>query len=156
TITQPLSNPVGSSASSVFTISTPNAGTHSLSASYAAQNGFGESSATGSLTVNQAIPTITWPTPAAISYGTPLGSIQLNATADVTGTFDYTPASGTVLSGGTQTLLAVFTPTDSANYSSAKATVSITVNPVSQIITFSAIPNHTYGDSPFSISANSS
>jgi len=155
-ITQPLSNPVGTSASSVFTISTPSTGTHSLSTSYAAQNGFGASSATGSLTVDKAIPTITWQTPAAITYGTALSSIQLNAIADVAGTFDYTPAVGTVLSAGTQTLLAVFTPVDSADYSSAQANVSITVNPASQTITFGAIPNHTYGDPPFTISANSS
>jgi hypothetical protein len=34
-----------------------------------------------SLTVNQAKPTITWAKPAAIVYGTALDSTQLNATA---------------------------------------------------------------------------
>ena len=45
-------------------------------------------------------PVITWPTPAAITYGTPLSTTQLNATASyngktVPGTFSYSP--GTVL-----------------------------------------------------------
>ena len=46
---------------------------------------------------------ITWPAPAGIPYGTALGATQLNATSPVAGTFVYTPASGTVLSGGAQT-----------------------------------------------------
>ena len=48
-----------------------------------------------SLTVTaKQIPIITWPTPAAITYGTPLSATQLNATASVPGTFVYTPAAG--------------------------------------------------------------
>ena len=44
---------------------------------------------------------ITWPTPAAIIYGTALSATQLNATAERSpGTFVYTPASGTVLNAG--------------------------------------------------------
>jgi hypothetical protein len=47
-------------------------------------------------------PVITWATPAAISYGTPLSATQLNATANVPGTFGYYPLTGTVLAVGTQ------------------------------------------------------
>ena len=57
-------------------------------------------------------PAISWRAPAAISYGTALSSTQLNATANMAGTFTYTPAAGTVLKAGTQTLAVVFTPTD--------------------------------------------
>ena len=65
----------------------------------------------------KATPTITWPTPADITYGTALGATQLNATASVPGTFVYTPAAGTVLNAGRgQTLSVTFTPTDAANY----------------------------------------
>jgi YVTN family beta-propeller protein len=86
--------------------------------------------ATGSvsLTVNKAAPSITWTTPAAITYGTPLSAAQLNATASVPGTFAYLPVAGTVLGAGTQTLTATFTPTDTTDYSIATATVSLTVN----------------------------
>ena len=71
------------------------------------------------------VPTITWNTPAAISYGTALSSTQLSATANVPGTFVYTPAAGTVLKAGKQTLSAVFTPTDTKTYSAATASVQL-------------------------------
>ncbi|HXI30968.1 MAG TPA: hypothetical protein VNG89_21175, partial [Vicinamibacterales bacterium] len=75
----------------------------------------------------KATPTITWPAPAAIITGAPLGSAQLNATASVPGTFVYTPASGTVLTLGTHTLTASFTPTDTSNYVATTTTVDIAV-----------------------------
>src|SRR5208283_3340402 len=43
------------------------------------------------------------------------------------GTFTYTPPSGTVLSVGTHTLSTTFTPTNTANYTTASANVSINV-----------------------------
>ena len=81
-------------------------------------------------------PTITWNTPAAISYGTALSSTQLNATANVPGTFVYTPAAGTVLKAGTQKLSATFTPTDTKTYSTAAASVQLTVNQATPAITW--------------------
>jgi len=41
------------------------------------------------LAIKQVTPAVTWPTPAAITYGTPLSSTQLSATANVAGTFIY-------------------------------------------------------------------
>ncbi len=79
------------------------------------------------LTVNQAVPLLTWPTPAAISYGTPLSSTQLDATANVAGAFAYTPGAGTILPGGTQTLSVLFTPTDTTDYTTASASVLLLV-----------------------------
>jgi hypothetical protein len=64
-----------------------------------------------------------------------LSSTQLNATASVAGTFTYTPAAGTVLKPGTQTLSAVFTPTNTT-YSAATATVQLTVNQGTPVITW--------------------
>ncbi len=81
-------------------------------------------------------PTITWATPAAITYGTALSSTQLNATASVPGTFTYTPAVTTVLNAGSQTLSASFTPADTAKYNSASGTVSLTVNKATPTITW--------------------
>src|SRR4029450_8473427 len=58
--------------------------------------------------------------PADIVAGTALGATQLNATANVAGSFLYTPPSGTVLSvGAGQTLSTSFTPTVTANYNAA-------------------------------------
>ena len=53
------------------------------------------------LTVSKATPSITWPTPATITYGTTLSGTQLNATVAgaVAGTLVYTPASGALLGG---------------------------------------------------------
>ena len=66
--------------------------------------------------MSKATPAITWPAPAAITYGTALSATQLNATAGGgAGTFVYTPAAGTVLNAGAaQTLSVTFTPTDTA------------------------------------------
>jgi hypothetical protein len=82
----------------------------------------------GTLTVTQATPSITWATPAAITYGTALSATQLDATTSVAGTFVYTPAAGTVLKAGSQTLSVTFTPTDTTDYTTATKTVTLTVN----------------------------
>lgn len=73
-------------------------------------------------------PTISWSTPAPITNPTPLGSAQLDASANVPGTFAYDPPAGTVLDAGTHTLSATFTPADSTAYNNATASVAITVN----------------------------
>ena len=83
--------------------------------------------ATASVSVSQPTPTITWLTPAAITYGTALSSMQLNATSSMGGTFSYTPAAGTVLSAGQHQLSVTFTPTDK-NYPSSTGSISLNVN----------------------------
>jgi uncharacterized repeat protein (TIGR01451 family) len=90
---------------------------------------------TGTLTVagqtvsvfQRAFPVITWANPADIVYGTALDGTQLNATANVPGTFTYTPPAGTVLGKGTHTLHVDFTPTDTVNYDPTSKDVSIKV-----------------------------
>jgi hypothetical protein len=94
---------------------------------------------TNDVDVDRAAPTITWPTPADINFGTALSSVQLNATASalyngtptaVPGTFAYTPAAGTKLNvGQNQTLNLLFTPTDGVNYVTAVKAVQINVLP---------------------------
>ena len=83
-------------------------------------------------------PSITWPAPPAITYGTPLSVTQLNATASVPGTFTYSPAAGTILTVGTQTLTATFTPTDTTDYTTATATVPLTVNKATPVVSWPA------------------
>jgi hypothetical protein len=72
-------------------------------------------------------PTITWVNPVDIGIGTALSDMQLNATASVDGTFSYSPEARTVLARGTWTLSVAFMPTDSLNYTTATASVLITV-----------------------------
>jgi Bacterial Ig-like domain (group 3)/NHL repeat len=99
-------------------------------------------SASVTLQVNAATPKITWAKPAAITYGTALSSKQLDATTTVAGTFTYSPAAGTLLGGGTQTLSVTFTPTNTTDYTTATDSVTITVNKATSttVITSSA-PN---------------
>jgi uncharacterized delta-60 repeat protein len=89
-----------------------------------------QDSTTGILVINKATPVIRWNNPASIVYGTPLGSTQLNATANTPGTFTYNPPAGTVLNVGPHQLSVTFTPTDTNNYTTAQASVTLTVDPV--------------------------
>lgn len=85
-------------------------------------------SATVSITVLKATPTIVWNTPADIFVGTLLGAPQLNATASVPGSFIYSPPAGTLLPAGSGQVLAVnFTPTETRNYNTARGSVPINV-----------------------------
>jgi streptogramin lyase len=92
---------------------------------------FYQGSATGTLVIAKANPesNIVWLPLAPITYGTPLSSTQLDAYATLPGTFVYTPPAGTVLSAGTHTLRTLFTPTDTTDWTTAPATVYLTVNP---------------------------
>jgi hypothetical protein len=89
---------------------------------------YSAATATVQLTVNQVTPTITWAAPPAIAVGTALSAAQLDATANVPGTFMYNPAAGAVLAAGTQQLTAVFSPTDATDYASATAHTSLVVS----------------------------
>ena len=80
------------------------------------------------LIVNQAETEISWDTPEPITDGVALNEVQLNATANVEGTFEYDPSVGTVLEAGTHILTVLFTP-DSANYTQATASVELVVEP---------------------------
>jgi len=123
------------------------AGAQMLSVSFTPTDAidYQSASATVLLTVNKATPIVTWPTPAAISYGAALSAAQLNATASVPGTFVYTPSPGAVLPVGVQTLSATFTPADSADYLAATSTVSLTVSPAAASVTWPAPASITYG-----------
>ena len=80
-------------------------------------------------------PTMIWTTPAAITFGTALSALQLDASATVAGNFVYTPAAGTVLSGGIYTLSVTFTPTDTTDYTTVTATVQLMVNQAAPTVT---------------------
>jgi hypothetical protein len=122
------------------------AGTQTLRVTFTPNNA-GYSGATGSvqLQVNQATSVITWATPAPVPYGTKLGATQLDATASTAGTLTYTPAAGTALSGGIQTLRVSFTPNDTVDYTTATGSVQIQVNPATPVITWANPAAISYG-----------
>lgn len=99
----------------------------------------------------QSTPIVQWaPSLASLTYGMPLGTGILDATASlngssVAGSFAYTAAlnggapqtvtQATVLMAGSYALTTTFTPTDTTDYTNGTATVSITVNTATPIVT---------------------
>lgn len=121
-----------------FTTNQLSFGSHALSAEYNGNVNFMAATTTTpvQLSVAKVTSDITWSTPAAITYRTPLTAKQLNAMAVIPGTvsvipgsFSYNPSKGAILPAGMQTLWVTFTPTDTANYTTATKGVSLTVNP---------------------------
>lgn len=141
--------------SSTGNITTPvdsSVGTHTFTVN--AQDAVGNISTASAVTytVSKATPVITWAMPAPITYGTALSSIQLNATANVPGTFAYSPAAGTILTVGVQTLGVTFTPTDSVDYTTATKNVSLTVNQASTTTTVTSVsPNPALPGNPVAV-----
>lgn len=99
-----------------------------------------------------ATPTVAWPNPAAITYGTALSAEQLNASVtyngtNVPGTFVYAPSAGTVLTAGArQSLSVTFTPQDSNSFEAITTSVVVDVAPAPLTITVNHT-NKTYGAS---------
>jgi hypothetical protein len=63
--------------------------------------------------------------------------MQLNANTPVTGTFSYLPAAGTELAAGSQTPSVPFTPTDTTDYTTSMARVTLTVMQATPTVTWS-------------------
>ncbi|MGA2184574.1 MAG: NHL repeat-containing protein, partial [Bryobacteraceae bacterium] len=113
---------------------TSGTGTCSLTASWAADANYAAASATQSSSASKVTPVIAWATPAAITYGTALSGTQLNASASVAGTFTYSPLAGTVPGAGPHILSVTLTPTDTTDYSTAAAQVTLQVNKATPVI----------------------
>jgi hypothetical protein len=103
-------------------------GADSIVAGYSGNPNYnGSQSAPVVSTVAKATPVISWAAPPPIELGIALSSTQLNATANVPGTFVYSPAIGASPVAGSATLSVVFTPTDTTDYKTATATVTLSV-----------------------------
>ncbi len=122
-------------------------GTHTLTVSFTPTDQVDYVTANRSvlITVVKATPSVAWPAPDAITYGTLLSSIQLNATSAVLGTYAYSPSAGTKLTGGNKSLSVKFTPTDNADYVATIASTSIVVNPALPLVTWPTPAAITYG-----------
>jgi phospholipase C len=135
--TKAVISAVGSCSISGATVTmTLGTGTCTVTANWAADIQYLAASASQSTTAQKLPSTITWATPAAINYGTPLNSTELNATASsgamaLTGSFVYKPASGSIPIAGNDTLAVTFTPTNTAGYTSATSSVNLVVNQIS-------------------------
>lgn len=105
------------------------AGEHSLAVVFTPADtlGYSASQAAVLLTVAKATPVIDWPAPEPIVCGAAISATQLNATANVPGSFAYSPAAGETLAPGVHELSVTFTPFDSLNYTTAHAVVPLTI-----------------------------
>jgi Flp pilus assembly CpaE family ATPase len=96
--------------------------------------------------VAKAYPIVTWEPPRAIVYGAELSAEQLNAVANVSGHFTYTPAMGKKLGAGQHALSATFVPDDGASYQSVQANVQLTVEKAVPVIEWPEPDAITYGE----------
>ena len=161
----PIGSPVGvvnvGTGLYVATLSTSFAaqGTYTITATYVPSDGteYPGSSGTlsGTVSVGKVTPTITWPTPGSIIYGTQLSATQLNASATdpntlgpVLGSFAYTPAAGALVPAGlTNTLSVTFTPTNTTEYATVTTTVNLVVTQAVPTLSLSC-PVATYNGNP--------
>jgi hypothetical protein len=118
---------------STTAIKTSPLGQYPITPSGAADINYAITFVNGILTItDKSVPTIAW-SPTGLTYGTPLGNAQLNATATeggqpVAGTFSYDPPLGAVLPAGQgKTLNVTFTPVDTSNFVSVSHSVTINV-----------------------------
>jgi len=124
------------------TASASTAGNYSLTVT---ANGNYSGSQTFNWSIEAATPVLAYPAPAAITVGTAITAAQLDATANIPGTFTYaldgspvTAGAGTLPTAGVHTLAATFLPTDTTDYTSATVSTSLAVNRVAA--TFSLSP----------------
>ncbi len=121
------------------------AGTYEVTATLA-NSDYAAPAVSGTLTISQGTPSITWSSPADISYGTALGSAQLDARSSVSGTFLYTPAAGTLLNAGaSQTLSVLFTPDDAVDERAVAFTTTINVQKAAPTIQWANPADIVYG-----------
>jgi hypothetical protein len=108
--------------------------------------------ATVTLTVNQASPTVSvWPAASAITYGQALSSSALtNGTASVAGTFAWT-APTTTPAAGTPSEGVFFTPTDATDYKTVTGSVNVPVNYAQPIVSTLSPPFTPEGGSAFTL-----
>ncbi|HWZ01536.1 MAG TPA: hypothetical protein VNX17_10665 [Edaphobacter sp.] len=140
------------------TVTLTGAGTVVLQASEAADTNYTSATQNVTFTVAATTPTISFTVPNH-TYGD--ASFLISATSNSTGAFTYTVVSGpATISGSTVTLTGagavVLQASEAAdtNYTAATQNASFTVAAGTPTINFT-VPNHTYGDATFAVSATS-
>jgi len=139
------------------------AGNYTFAVSFAPQDSTDYTAPTpvtaGALTVNQASPgTLNFvPNPSSVSYNVPLSSATLDASlmgadagnGNITYAIGSSPlAAGAVLTAGSYTVIATFTPTGATanDYTTATASAQLTIKPAAPVLNWIlAIPALTYG-----------
>ena len=106
-------------------------GTYTLSVTCTPVNGSLYEPVTGTVTLEvkkvKGKPRIIWFNPSPITNPAPLTGVQLNAVASLPGTYEYSPAAGTVLSPGRHKLNVKFSPSNKDDNDDIEANVTIDV-----------------------------
>jgi hypothetical protein len=132
------SGPCSIDGTTLLVTITSGSGMCTMTATWAANDVYAKAVATQKTSAQKLASVITWSDPAAITYGTPLSSTQLNATANTPGNFVYTPVSGKVLTVGLQNLSVKFTPSAPSDYTTVSDNVQMTVNPINTTTTITS------------------
>ncbi len=155
--------PTSTGGTAALAVSTLTVGTHVLNARYSGDANYQASTSTNQTVVVTAKPqTITFPAiPNHVVTDAPF-ALAATASSGLQVTYSVTSGPATV-SGSTVTLTGTGTVVIQANqagnatYAAASpVSQSFTVSTASQTITFPAIPNHAFGDAPFTLSATAS
>jgi sugar lactone lactonase YvrE len=134
-------------------------GSVTLQASQAETTNYTAATTKATFTVNKATPTLTFSVPNQ-TYGA--APFAVNATSNSPGAITYSVVSGpatisgnivTITGAGSVTLQA--SQAETTNYTAATTRVTFTVNKATPTLTFTPIPNQTYGVAPFTVSATS-
>jgi DNA-binding beta-propeller fold protein YncE len=140
------------------TVTLTGVGTVLLQASEAADVNYAAATNNATLTVAAGTPTIIFAVPND-TYGD--APFTISATSNSTGAFTYTVVSGpATISGSTVTLTGAGTvglqvsEAADANYAAATKSATFMVGAITPAVTFT-VPNHTYGDASFTVSATS-
>jgi hypothetical protein len=134
-------------------------GTVTISASQAAAGNYAAATATTSFNDGVATPSLAFATIPAHTYGD--ASFTVTATSVSSGAVTYTVTGPATISGNLLTITGTGTVTISANqaaagnYAAATSTASFNVGAETPTLAFATIPSHTYGDTPFTVSATS-
>ena len=140
------------------TVTLTGAGTVVLQASQAAAGGYTLGTQTATFTATGQVPTITFTVPNH-TYGD--ASFTVAATSNSSGALSYSLVSGpatvsgsTVTLTGAGTVVLLTSQIASGGYTSGTQTATFTVASAIPTIAF-AVPNHSYGDAAFTVSATS-
>jgi hypothetical protein len=132
-------------AAAAFTTSSLTAGSHSLTGIYSGDTLYASSSGPLTEQIKVTSTVSAWPTASAITDGQTLAASTLTGgTSTPAGSFAWTTPS-TVPAAGTASYSVTFTPTDSADYSTATGAVSVTVNQVTSTNTVTFVTDGTTG-----------
>jgi len=140
------------------TVTLNGAGTVMLQASEAADTNYLTATQNATFTVAAGTPTIIFSIPNH-AYGD--APFTVSATSNSTGSFTYSVVFGpATISGSTVTLTGsgpvglLASEAADANYAAASQGATFTVGRITPAVTF-AVPNHAYGDAPFTVGATS-